>query len=63
MAESIFTMKTGSFLAQINPNSFSQVVTAPEYDEQVRTYHLTVSNSGGANDPVWGTWPMSGSQV
>ena len=34
------------FLAQINPNSFSQVVTAPEYDEQVRTYRLTVSNSG-----------------
>ncbi len=35
------------FLAQINPNSFSQVVTAPEYDEQVRTYRLTVSNKAG----------------
>ena len=35
-----------SFLAQINPNAFPQAVVVADYDEQVWTYQLTVSNSG-----------------
>ena len=34
------------FMAQINPNSFSDVVVSSDYDDDVKTYLLTVSNSG-----------------
>lgn len=35
-----------NFLDQINPNTFSNVVTAADYDGAVKTYTLTLSNSG-----------------
>ena len=40
-------MKTGSFWRKSIPTPFSGG-DLPEYDEQVRTYRLTVFNSGGA---------------